>query len=355
MTNEIGGYADWPRFVRERPLLGGDDWANRAAVLLGVPEPLRPPEPRVVGSWSVVAGGVRVRTTELAWQVGFGPDLHAYLLHPDGTDPAVLPGLLALHSHGGIKSVGAARMISPPADRTATDDSAAGAHFATRAAARGWTVLAPDAFSWGSRRFVFDPVPDKLAPYADLLERAGEPAATRYDSLAAIHEHLLAKFAGVLGTSFAGMVAHDDLSALAVLRGLCDGPLAVAGFSGGGGRAISVSALAGVERVAVVAMMATFDSLIPDHVATHSWLLNTPGLARAVELPVLAANRTDQRLLVVYGERDPLFPLAGMQAAHRELTRLFQGASGSYRGLFLDAGHEFEPPAQDRVLDFLVG
>ena len=372
--NEIPGYADWPAFVRTRPLVSGDEWTDRAARLLGVPAPLEPPAPRTVRTGTVVHENVPVRTTELAWPVGFGPELHAYLLHPAAADPLRLPGLLAFHSHAGIKSVGALRMVAPETAEASEDQAlpvgedrpgsspqqyrrsyAGGVAFATRAAARGLTVLAPDAFSWGSRRFPFDPVPDKLLPYADLLQRAGEPEATRYDTLAGIHEHMLAKFAGVLGTSYAGMIAHDDLSALSVLRRLCNGHLSAAGFSGGGGRTITTSALAGVDRAAVGGMMATFDSLVPDFVATHSWLLNTPGLARAIDLPDLAANRRDQHLLVVYGERDALFPLAGMRAADERLRRLFADSSGSYQGEFRDMGHEFGVPTQDLVLDHLLG
>ncbi len=375
MINEIAGYADWPAFVRSRPLLRGDEWTDRAARLLGVPTPLDPAEPRVVSSWAVVQDGVEVATSELAWSVGFGPELHAYLLHPADRDPRTLPGLLAFHSHAGIKSIGAIRMVAAPdvepdsgapapvgEDRPGATPSqyrasyAGGTAFATRAAARGLTVLAPDTFSWGSRRFVLDdPVPDKLALYADTYDVAGGAATGRYDFLAGIHEHMLAKFAGVLGTSYAGMVAHDDLSSLAQLRRLCSGSISAAGFSGGGGRTIMASALGKVDRAAVGGMMATVDSLVPDYVATHSWLLNTPGLARELDLPELAANRAAHRLMVVYGQRDALFPLDGMQAADARLSDLFRGTAGSYEGVFCDLGHEFPVSAQDLVLDFLTG
>ena len=62
----------------------------------------------------------------------------------------------------------------------------------------------------------------------------------------------MAKAAGVLGTSFAGMVAHDDLAALRVLAGLPGvdaGRLGTIGFSGGGGRSLMLAALSPLVRI----------------------------------------------------------------------------------------------------------
>ena len=343
-------YEDWPAFIRSQPLVTGDPWTTRVASLLGVPAPLGVPTPRVVTSWE--ADGLR--TTELAWSVGFGPDLHAWLVHPVNADPAGLPGVLALHSHAGIKSIGAERLLAVPEAAAYQEAYEDGIAFANHVAARGVAVLAPDAFSWGSRRFDLSEPSGQLGDLAALLEASGVPEADRYDKLATLHEHLVAKRAGAMGTSYAGMVAHDDLTSFAVLRSLVAGPIGVTGFSGGGGRALTLSALQPVDKVAVVAMMATYDSLIPDYLDCHSWLLHTPGLGRALDLPVLAAGRRTHALQVANCEKDNLFSLAGMEAADEALTRLFSGATGSYRGIFVPTTHGVTREIHALVADFLT-
>jgi hypothetical protein len=81
--------------------------------------------------------------------------------------------------------------------------------FANELARRGFTVLAHDAFLWGSRGF-------------DLAEDHRE-----YDRRAEAHEHVVAKHCVALGTSLAGVVAYEDRVAAAYLRARADvGPWA---------------------------------------------------------------------------------------------------------------------------------
>jgi hypothetical protein len=103
----------------------------------------------------------------------------------------------------------------------------------------------------------------------------------------------LAKAAGALGQTFAGAVLTDDLVALGVLaaEGRVDpSRLGTFGFSGGGGRSLLLAALD--QRVAacvVSCMMATFASLVPTELDTHSWLLHVPGLWSLSDWPDLTA------------------------------------------------------------------
>ncbi len=324
----FGGYADWPEYLSGRPWVAG-----RLGALLGVRRPATP-APVAGESWD--ADGVR--TTHLTWDAGFGPRQGAYLLHPGDADPAALPGVVALHSHGGIKSVGALRMVDAPGVPEHVlayrREYEAGASVATDLARAGFTVLAPDAFLWGSRRFELG---------------TDEPEA--YDARAREHEHLVAKACSVLDTTVAGMVAHDDLLALDVLSRTCaPGPVGVLGFSGGGGRAVALTALD--ERVGsavVVGMMTSNGALFPDHV-DHSWLLH----ARGAELPVLLGSRADAEVLVGYGRHDHLFPAAGMSAADAYLRAAFAAGPGHYSGVFVDAGHEFTAELQERARAHLL-
>lgn len=345
------GYDDWYDYVRSRPYVSGDAWTTRVGAALGVPDPGVTPAPRVVG----VSSADGLTTTELAWSVGFGPELHAWFLHPQGVDPAGLPGVLDLHCHAGIKSIGAERLLPGPAGKAYQDLYEGGVAFAAMLASRGVAVLAPDTFSWGSRRFDFRQATGQVADLSDLLDRAGVAEHERYDRLAGLHEHLVAKRAGAIGTSYAGMVAHDDLTSLAVLRSLVSGPISVTGFSGGGGRGPTLAALSpGIAKVSIVAMMATNDSLVPDHLDCHSWLLNTPWRHRDLDLPELAASRREHDLHVVYCEGDELFPLAGMRAADERLKALYEGGPRTYEGVFVPGPHGVSRSTHDLVADFLT-
>lgn len=330
-TGGFGGYADWADYLARRPRIPGP-----FGELFGVPQP-GIAQPHLDGVW----GADGVTTSLLSWEAGFGPRQHAYLLHPAGADPATLPGVLALHSHGGITCVGAARMVGtaevPAHVRAYRRDLEGDVCVADDLAREGFTVLVPDAFGWGSRRFdlgVDDPV--------------------AYDAAARAHEHHVAKACALLDTSWAGMVAHDDLLALEVLAGRCaPGPIGVLGFSGGGGRAAILAALDHrLGSIVVIAMMTTLASLFPDHV-DHSWLLHTRGLAAGPDLPGLLTSRGDAAVLVGYGGQDSLFPPSGVKAADALLRQAFAHASGSYTNVTVEAGHVFTPALQQRARQHL--
>lgn len=358
----LGGYDDWPGFIRDASPLTGDELTTSVAGLLGVPEPGEPPVVRIVDSWQ----SDDVRGSVLEWTTGFGPPTRAWLVRPEGVTPRA--GLLGLHCHAGVKSIGAERLVDTPGASAGAvrlrhdlyEDRAVANEFARA----GFVVLCHDTFAWGSRRFDLDPLPwrlrDMMATYeAAWLAADHSPADDEwYDVAAGHHENTVAKAAGLLGTSFAGMVAYDDLVALSVLRAL-DGvdpdKIGVFGFSGGGGRSAALTALdPGIQASAIVCMMTTFDALIPAYFDAHSWLFTTPGLARQLDHPSLTAGRARHHQLVVYAEDDLLFPPQGMVAADRELTEHFHYGPGTYQGLFLPGAHRFDIEMQDAVTTFFA-
>ena len=302
-----------------------------------------PVTPRRVRSWR--HDGVTV--TELAWQTAFGPPTRAWLALPEPRPAGKLPGILALHCHAGVKSVGAQRLFttSEPVAERLRRDLYGGSALAERLARAGFAVLAHDTFAWGSRRFRLDPPPWRLR------EVAGD-----YDTIAAQHESTVAKFAGVLGTSFAGAVAHDDLTALDVLAEMSTvDRLGVVGFSGGGGRAAVLTALDPRIRASVIAcMMSTVDELYPAYLDAHSWLFATPGLGHHRDWPDVAFARGDHHQLVLYAADDALFPPEGMARADALLHNRFADAAGTYVGTLVPGPHRFDGPMQEAAIGFLT-
>jgi dienelactone hydrolase len=382
----IGGSEDWPAYMRRHPhYVAESAAAQELSDALGVPDV--PANPAVVLESEVTHDGVT--TSRVSWQLGFGPRTRAWFLRPAG-ESGPLPGVLALHCHAGIKSGGADRLVDPRLvaanlpDGNLLDGQASpgpsskdpvasavttalqqrlysGRPFATCLASQGFAVLAHDTFSWGSRRFELSAPPWRTSAVvegrkAQWREAGVVPSeADLYDAAAAAHEDTVAKAAGVLGTSYAGMVAHDDLAALRVLAdlpGVDANRLGSIGFSGGGGRSLMLAALSPlVKSFVVTCMMTTYCSLFPSYLDAHSWLLQTPGLARLGEFPELAARSAADNFLVQYAMADELFPEGGMRDADAILA---QAAPGRHSGSFWPGGHAFTTGMQEEAAGFLL-
>jgi dienelactone hydrolase len=318
-----------------------------------------------------------VITSRLSWQLGFGPRTSAWFVRPAGSI-GLLPGILALHCHGGIKSHGAERLVLLPRDEeydAGANDAAGfgpvpaqlreklygGRPVATWLAQQGFAVLAHDAFMWGSRGFGLETQPWRTAQAVNgqqaLWREAGvEPSTTDlYNAAAAHHEETVAKAATLLGTSIAGTVAHDDLAALGILAslpGVDPERLGCTGFSGGGGRAMVLAALSPLIRSYVVTcMMTTYASLLPAYLDAHSWLLHSPGLSKLGDWPDLAVRSTAGAVLVQYALADQLFPEAGMRDADAHLSQRMP--AGRYTGSFWPEPHVFSAAMQEEAAAFL--
>jgi len=222
-------------------------------------------------------------------------------------------------------------------------------------------VLVHDTFSWGSRRFdLSHPTPRLAALIAAqnaLWQQLGVCPSDdeRFDVASGVHEDTVAKAAGALGQTFAGAVLADDLVALEVLSsaaGVDPRRLGAFGFSGGGGRSLLLAALdRRVAACVVSCMMATFASLVPAELDTHSWLLHVPGLWSLMDWPELTALGR-ARFLIQYRTDDELFPRAGMEQAHDQLMSLHED-NDRYRGSFSAGDHAFDAAMQQEAWAFL--
>jgi predicted esterase len=98
-------------------------------------------------------------------------------------------------------------------------------------------------------------------------------------------------------------------------------------------------------------MMATFASLVPAELDTHSWLLHVPGLWSLMDWPELTTLGR-ARFLVQYRTDDELFPRAGMEQAHDQLKSL-HAYNDRYRGSFSGGDHAFDAAMQEEAWAFL--
>jgi len=352
----------------------GPETQRRVREVLGFccgPEPAL--DVQVTARWE--ADGVAGEA--VSWSTGYGPRTEAWFLKPAGaTGP--LPGVVALHDHGGFKYYGKEKIAhGPGAADPAVLWHQAGAYggraFANELARQGFAVLIHDTFMWGSRRF---PVED-MPPFIHELVDAAEPIwrgraeamqlddmahaceIQRYNYAAWLHEfHVLEKHCLLLGTTFAGMVSHEDRIAVNYLRSRPEvqgGGVGCIGLSGGGNRAALLQATSDHIRAAViVGLMSTYTHLLDKQVG-HTWMLFPHGWPRYGDWPDLAACRAPSPLLVQYDTEDDLFTLDGMRAAHERLSALYGhvGHAEAYTGEFYPGPHKFDVPMQESAFRWL--
>ncbi|WP_369055599.1 alpha/beta hydrolase family protein [Kineococcus terrestris] len=351
----------WPLFGDDDP--SGEEVSRRLRAVLGLLDPPDDLDVRVEAEWSRDG----LDGTELSWDAGFGPRVAGRLLRP-AAERSALPGALHLHCHGGLKRFGLDKLADGADGRPAhpvlqrvRDDLYAGRPVAEDLARTGRAVLVHDAYGWGSRRLPVEGMPARSEHVAalDLAARSarGEvlDEVAEYDVHAGPAEDAVAKALGVLGTSWAGVVAREDLLAHRVLTGLpgVDADrTALIGLSGGGARAAVASALgAPATAVVVTCMASTLRELLPQHLHGHSWALVSPGLGRVGDWPDVVAAAAPRPLLVQFGTRDELFPAEGVRRADERIRARY--GDGPYTGSRHEAGHVFDAAMQREAFAWL--
>jgi dienelactone hydrolase len=367
---DLGDYSDWVGFARAQAARAHNDGSGLTAAevrgILAFGGDTAPIEPRVEGTW--LRDGIAGEA--ISWSVGYGPRTQAWLLRPaSGTGP--LPGVIALHDHSAFKLLGKEKIADGPdgADPCVSELRRLeyeGLAFANRLALRGFAVLVPDVFLWGSRRFADDvvspraraaPTPGWLAP--DPAETVDSADVAAYNRAARSHEHVVEKYCRLLGTTLAAVVAYEDRVAgryLASRGDVLPGGVGCIGLSGGGCRAALLQATSDDIAIAiVVAMMSTYGDLLDRHVAPHTWMFFPPGLAGRADWPDLAACRAPVPLVVQYVLGDELFPVGGMRAAHERIAGVYRAAGdeGRYTGEFYEGRHWFSRTMQDAAFGHL--
>jgi dienelactone hydrolase len=402
--NLLGPYGPWAAELLSGPALLSyrpGRWSSvqaweqegraRALELLG-PQPAiasapsvapEPPRPRSGGVHHV--DGLEVE--ELSWPLPYGPPAEALFLKPAGAG-GPLPGVLALHDHGGAKHFGGRKIACGPGRphpflQEHWNSYYGGVPWANELARRGYAVLAHDVFPFGSRRVLASQLPGHVvrelmqppeetrelrpqdvlpeAPTYDYDVPPGEPseAIRRYDAFTEQHEHVLAKSLLSGGFTFPALVAGEDRLALSYLASRPEVDprrLGACGLSGGGLRTVF---LAGLDpRVAcavVVGFMSTWRDFALQKSFTHTWMLYVPQLPRWLDFPELLGLRAPQPSLVLATEQDPLFSLQEVRRAGQILQGIYAAAEAADRfRLALHPGpHCFNLPMQTEAFAWL--
>ena len=292
----------------------------------------------------------------LQWQLPYGPPTEAVVLKPAGAT-GKLPGVVALHDHGGNKYFGLRKITRISKDPHPLmlqhqEHYYEGAAWANELARRGYVVLVHDTFTFGSRRVRLADVPGNIRDNLVEVNPEAEDEIQRYNQFAANHEHLVAKSLFCAGMTWPGVFVFDDQRALDYLASRPDVDatrLGCGGLSGGGLRTVMLTGAD--ERIrcsCCVGMMTTWRDYLFNKCYTHTWMVYVPGLSRDLDYPEILALGAPHPILVLSNRQDQLFTLPEMERADRILTEVYKkaGASDRYRTSFYDGPHKFDRAMQ---------
>lgn len=286
----------------------------------------------------------------------------AYLLIPDGlTKPA--PAVLALHCHSGHYYFGKEKAVGienpPPVLQELIDKTYGGRPFGDELARRGFVVLAPDAFYFGSQRLDPEMLPARFTEELRKHTPGSDAYIRAFHSLAGQQESLTAKTIFTSGTTWPGIMFQGDRASVDYLltRPEVDPEsIGCIGLSIGGFRSAHLFALDHRIKAGVVAgWMTTYRSLIFNHMGCHTWMLYIPGQYSWLDLPDVVALNAPRPLMVINCRQDTLFTMDGMQDAEAKIAAIYKkmGAAEQFRCNYYDEPHSLKIPAQNDAIDWL--
>lgn len=317
-----------------------DQWRRqtRARVMecLLAPPPLAPFAPTVLAEQD--RGSYIAR--KVMFQLTGDSRVLALLLVPKSTGRH--PAVLLLHDHGAKFDIGKEKVIATWDEPAARVDSArqwAARYYGNRfigdeLARRGYVCLATDMLNWSDR------------------------GGGGYDGQERLAANLLQ-----FGSSFAGLIAHEDLRATEFLASLPEvdpARIAAMGLSVGGFRTWQLAALS--DRIAAgvsVCWMATRKGLlVPGNNQTtgqSAFTMTHPGLANLLDYPDVASLACPKPMLFQCGRRDALFPLPSIEEAFARLRKVWdaQKAGARLSTRLYDAPHEFNATMQEEAFAWL--
>jgi dienelactone hydrolase len=372
--NLLGPYGSWARSLtqgrlpslsmRNENIKDINEWRKtaRKQLLARLAMPAIDRTPPVVVTNKYDFDGLHIQ--ELKWQLPYGRPTQGILLKPANAK-GPLPGILALHDHGGNKYFGAEKIV-----RTSEDQHPMlvehqkryyeGFAWANELARRGYVVLVPDAFPFASRRVKIADVPerhrqnlkdpDEMHPTTEAIEQ--------YNQWAGMHEHILAKSLFSAGTTWPGVWVAEDMKALDILceeKSVDKTRIGCCGLSGGGMRS---DFLAGLDdRIGCtvpVGFMTTWNDFALYTSFTHTWMIYVPLLPNELDFPEILGLRAPLPALVLNNNEDQLFTLSEMKRSDEILKAIYEkaGARDHYKTSFHAGPHKFDAKMQREAFEW---
>lgn len=267
----------------------------------------------------------------------------AFMLVPKSSGPH--PAVLLLHDHGGKYDIGKEKVIEPwdePSEKISSagnwvKEYYGGHYIGDELAKKGYVCLSVDMLNWSDRGGA---------------GKDGQGA-------------LCANFF-LLGASFSGLIAFEDMRAAEFLSGMPEVDslrIAAMGLSVGGYRTWQVAALSDHIAAGVsVCWMSTYKALmVPEgNMTTGAYTMLHPGLSPYLDFPDVASIACPKPMMFCCGSRDGLFPVESINMAFTKMRQVWesQNAGDNLVTKLYNSPHEYSLMMQedafrwlDKVLD----
>jgi dienelactone hydrolase len=287
----------------------------------------------------------------------------AFLLVPDRlTRPA--PAVIALHDHGGFYFFGKEKIVetedSPEILQQFINRSYGGRTYADELARRGFVVLCPDAFYFGSQRIDVDQIPEVFTRnYQNLQSLDENNRIAEFNRFANAHENIMARYIFGSGATWPGMLFHADRVAVDYLRSLPQvdsSRIGCIGLSIGGFRSAHLFALdPGIAVCVDAGWMTSFSKQIDNHFRHHTWMIYIPGQLEWLDLPDVVSLSAPKPLMVINCEKDNLYTMDAMKSSVDKLEGIYKklNAQEYLRVLWYDVPHSFHVDMQEEAINWL--
>jgi len=315
--------------------------AARAKLLecLLVPPPRAEFEPVVIGR----EDRGTYEAQKIVFNVSADCRVPAYLLVPKGRGP--FPAIIALHDHGAHFLIGKEKVIRPfdVSKEILTDaqrwvEKSYGNRFiGDELAKRGYVVFGMDALFWGER---------------------GLKEGVDYNLQQALASNLLQ-----MGMTWIGVITWDDIRSaefVASLPQVDPQRIGAVGLSMGCHRTWMLSAASDhIAAGIAVCWLGTTETLMsPNNNQTkgHSaYSMLVPNLRNYLDYPDVAAIACPKPMTFYNGEKDGLFPIAGVWDAYAVMRKIWesQGVSDRLVTKIWPGGHVFNMEMQEEAFDWL--
>jgi dienelactone hydrolase len=293
---------------------------------------------------------------ELTWQLPYGRPTEGILLKPQNAK-GPLPGILAFHDHGGNKYFGCRKITKTsdtqhPMMKDHQKSYYSGLAWANEIAKRGYVVLVSDAFTFASRRVMFQDLPDTMSEGYNDKDPENPVNINKYNQWAGQHEHVMAKSLFSAGTTWPAVFFAEDQKALDILCAREDvdaNKIGCGGLSGGGIRTVFMAGIDPRIKCTVdVGFMTTWKDFILNKSFTHTWMTYVPLLPNELDFPEILGLRTPLPTLVLNDIDDQLYTLPEMKQAEKMLTEIYKkaGAEERFKCSYYPGPHKFDAKMQ---------
>ena len=338
---------EWTNIESWRPVA-----SQRVKDRMSIPDIGGMPEVRVMKEFEF--DGLLIQ--ELQWQLPYGRPTEATLLKPLHANKP-LPGILAFHDHGGNKYFGKRKITRTentqhPLIVAHQKEYYSGLAWANELAKKGYVVLVPDAFAFGSRRVMLQDVPKFMRKELTDDDPENSDNIVAYNNWASDHEPVMAKSLFSAGTSWPAVFFAEDQKALDILCSLNDVDakrVGCAGLSGGGLRTVFMGGLDPRIQCAIsIGFMTTWKDFLLYKSITHTWMVYVPLLPMELNFPEILGLRIPLPTLILDDTDDELYTLAEMKEADRILGELYHkaGADDRYKCSYYPGPHKFDSAMQ---------